>query len=1202
MLLTAEHDKRKTGKMAEQTKEMEAYFKAIEHNTLRAYKLASAARKKGLDPEDSVDIKLAKNMAERVEGLISSIAPQLIGKGLPERILELEKEYSALDWRVALVIAKEVAEEKFCKFKDKKEAMEVGIKTGFAYQTGGIVAAPLEGFIELKIKKTRNNTEYLAPCYAGPVRGAGGTAAAFSLLIVDFVRKHMGYDVYDPDENEINRYKTEINDYHERVTNLQYHPSDEEIEFLIRHIPIEIDGDPTEKFEVSNYKDLARIETNRIRGGICLVLAEGLAQKAPKLWKRLSKWGHDFNLGQWDFLADFLTLQKKIKAKSKEKKADSKISPNYTFIADLVAGRPVLTYPMAVGGFRLRYGRSRVSGFSAASINPATLYLLNNYIATGTQLKVERPGKGAAITPCDTIYGPIIKLSNGSVVKVNTISEAKQYTKQLKEILFLGDILFNYGDFSENNHVLVPSGFTEEEWLLYFKKSMAELFENSTEKLSSALGFSEENINAILTNIHSLKLSFSAASKISRVMKIPLHPQHLFYWSLITAEDLAVLLEWLSEARFVYNNEQLAKIILNFNTEKDRKNKKILESLGMVHDVITNEFIVIEKDTAQSLFSSLGIKSKDNIVDVLPKIDKQKSTLEIINSLSDIKIMDLAGTFIGARMGRPEKAKMRKMTGSPHVLFPVAEEGGRLRSFQSAIEEGQIEAEFPVYFCEKCNKPTIYRVCETCGKRTKRRYYCSICNAFYDEKCTKKEPKDHSSFSFPFKRQKINIQHYFSTALKQLKMHSYPDLIKGVRGTSNKDHTPENLAKGILRAKYEIYVNKDGTTRYDMTELPMTHFKPIEIGTPIEKLKELGYTHDIYGKKLESESQILELKPQDVVLAGFDSSTEQPADEVLFNISKFIDDLLVNFYGEKPFYNLKSKQDLIGHLIIGLAPHTSAGTVGRIIGFTKTQAFFAHPIFHAAMRRDCDGDEACAILLMDAFLNFSHSYLPDSRGSRTMDAPLVLTYKVVPAEVDDMVHGLDTAFVYPLEFYEAARNYKQPYEVKIPQLKDYLGTEKQYQEIGFTHDTSNINNSVNYSAYKELPSMEEKLNGQMEIAEKIRAVDESDVARLVIEKHFLKDTKGNLRKFSTQEVRCVKCNTKFRRPPLSGKCTNCGGKIIFTVSEGSVIKYLHLSTNLGNKYNVPNYLKQTLLLLNQNVESVFGKEKEKQEALNAFFS
>ena len=101
--------------------------------------------------------------------------------------------------------------------------------------------------------------------------------------------------------------------------------------------------------------------------------------------------------------------------------------------------------------------------------------------------------------------------------------------------------------------------------------------------------------------------------------------------------------------------------------------------------------------------------------------------------------------------------------------------------------------------------------------------------------------------------------------------------------------------------------------------------------------------------------------------------------------------------------------------------------------------------------------------------------------------------------------------------------------------------------MGFTHDTSSINLGVGCSAYKLLPTMEEKLRGQMNLATKIRAVDESEVAKIVIEKHFIKDIKGNLRKFSQQQFRCVVCNEKYRRPPLVGKCTKCGGNIIFTI-------------------------------------------------------
>ena len=384
----------------------EHYTKSILRKIDFAYKTASTARAKGYDPEETVNIPLAKNMAERVEGLVSVAAPQIINKGIPKRIKELEAVYGKLDWRVALKISLETTQEKFCKFETQKEAIETGIRIGLAYLTLGVVASPLEGFVGLKFRKRHDGKEYFSLMYSGPIRSAGGTAGALSVIIADYLRKNMGYDVYDPSEKEIRRMVTELYDYHERITNLQYLPSEKEIRFLVSNLPVQIDGDASEEIEVSNYKDIERIGTNKIRSGPCLVLGECIAQKAAKIWPQIKKWSKEFDLEHWSFLQEFIQLQRE--SKTKEKATKEAIVPIYTYIQDLVAGRPVLTHPLAIGGFRLRYGRCRTSGYSASAIHPATMAVLNKYIAIGTQLKIERPGKATAITVCDSIEGPIV--------------------------------------------------------------------------------------------------------------------------------------------------------------------------------------------------------------------------------------------------------------------------------------------------------------------------------------------------------------------------------------------------------------------------------------------------------------------------------------------------------------------------------------------------------------------------------------------------------------------------------------------------------------------------------------------------------------------------------------------------------------------------------------------------------------------------
>ena len=68
-------------------------------------------------------------------------------------------------------------------------------------------------------------------------------------------------------------------------------------------------------------------------------------------------------------------------------------------------------------------------------VHPATMALLD-FLAVGTQLKIEYPGKGNCVVPVDSIEGPIVKLKNGDVVKIDKIKQAKELKNQVAEILF----------------------------------------------------------------------------------------------------------------------------------------------------------------------------------------------------------------------------------------------------------------------------------------------------------------------------------------------------------------------------------------------------------------------------------------------------------------------------------------------------------------------------------------------------------------------------------------------------------------------------------------------------------------------------------------------------------------------------------------------------------------------------------------------
>jgi len=1129
---------------------MHAYFSRLQKDTDACYSIANKARKRGLDPELEVEIPQALDIASRVE--------QLVGpEGIASKIRKTTKEIGNREL-VSLEIARQIVGGKAYKFNKAEDALDQAVRTGLAILTEGVLVAPLEGIAEVKLGLNKDGTNYVDLYFSGPIRSAGGTGQAMSVLIADVVRREMGIGKYKPTSGEIERYKEEIPLY-KRAQHLQYTPSVDEIHTITKACPVCINGEGTEDVEVTGYRDLPRVGTNRLRGGACLVIAEGLCLKAPKLLKHVKK----LKLKGWGFLDIFVN---KGNGEDKENAEEiPAILPSTKYIGEVIAGRPVFSHPSRKGGFRLRYGRARTAGLASTAISPASMNILDGFIAVGTQLKTERPGKGTIGTPCSQLEGPIILLQNGDLVQVNDAKSVKKYN--IKKIIDIGEILIPFGEFIENNALLPNSPYVYEWWVQDLQKSI-----NCLPKHYNPSGVEESDektqrkINEDFDREINLRQpSFLDAVEISTKYSIPLHPYYNLFWHDITADDVTLL------AKYVRKYGEMASD-MSLVLPWDDKIKNTLIELGALHKK-RQEKIILDR-YAYPLVRCLGLDIKDGSIietdgfDLLETAKEGESTVSFVSRLTGLKIRERAPFRIGARMGRPEKADVRKMKPPPHVLFPLGTYGSNQRLFSKAAQKGEIEVEAGKRRCSKCGKVT-HRISCICGGHT--------------------EPIEGR-----IEVHKINLSEELKLAKNNIKMRDLPETIKGVQGTISKHKTPEPLEKGLLRAKHKLPVFKDGTTRFDMTDAPLTHFKPKEIHVSIQTLKKLGYTEDHRGNPLEQDNQICELKVQDVVIS-------KACAEYFVNVSRFIDDLLVKFYKLNRFFKIRRLEDLTGHLAVGLAPHTSAGSLARIIGFTDAQVCFAHPFYHAAKRRNADGDEDGLMLLMDALLNFSHAYIPDKRGGR-MDLPLIITTRIDPSEVDKEAHNVDTLARYPIDFYEATLRHEHPKELEdvMDLVSSRLGTELQYEQFGFTHDTDDISAGPKMSSYKTLKTMMDKMNSQLDLAAKIRAVDEADVAYKVIERHFLPDILGNLRAFSKQSVRCPICNITYRRIPINGKCRKCNGKLILTVHEKSVKKYLEISKKVAEKYHIPSYARQRIKLVEKSIDSLFMSDKIRKTKITDF--
>ena len=1180
------------------------YIKRLHADADAIYEIAEEARSKGHDPRMSVEIPKANDLADRTQKLLDFLHPRQTA----DQIRELTKEYDGNRERVAIEIAKIVCAESYlygeivdCSdcggsgeikkgnwvsecytcggsgnsmgfkdeigvsawrdtlslFAEKKKsplwklgddtqflaelAIYHGVCAGLAVLTEGILVAPLEGVVSARFLTNEDGSPSLAISFAGPIRSAGGTGQALSVLIADILRRDFGLKNPIMTFEEVERYKEETGAY---ARGLQHRPSNPEIETIVKSCPIYIDGEGVGG-EVTGQRDLPRVKTNKVREGMLLVVCEGLVLKAPKILKYVDALGLD----GWEWLRPF--------AKGSAKGTDNKVKPNNKFISDVLAGRPIFSLPMETGGFRLRYGRSRLAGLATTSLHPATMTALSGFVIIGTQMKYERPGKGTVSTPCDSIDGPYIQFKDGSAKTIERFEDLDlQYPTdpdyKIEKIWDLGEILVPVGEFLENNHILLESPYVKE-W---------------AEQVCEAKGLKYPE-------------TFEEAMKQVE-LGLPLAPCFVPFLSDIDENDFKTLLEGLNEDGVILNEE--AREIcyrLCVNVSVDRGSYKIT---GKRAEIL-----------------KWSVKSGNR-----PPNSENLLAIEALGSLKkSINFRPRVTYRIGARMGKPEGSKLRQMKPPIHTMFPVGHKVGAKRLVSDAAKR-EDAMQIGIRVCPKCSDFTTKGSC------------CGVETVFHGNEWV---GKDDDLW------EEVAPKHLWEKALKQVheienqeddavfgqastikKTGSNPQ-VKGVKGMNSREKTSENVIKGILRHKNDISTFRDGTIRFDMVDITMTHFKPSEIGITAEKARELGYD-------VQNDDDVVELKPQDVVIP-------MNCTESLFNTTKYIDDLLVTLYDMDRYYNCETYEDLVGHLIMGIAPHTSGAILARIIGFADIKGHYGHPFFHAAKRRNCDGDIDAILLLLDGLINFSRSFLSANRGGM-MDAPLILTTTIVPTEIDKEALNVDTMSRYPLSFYEGTM--KRPIAKEATKS---LGVEtvetrlengiNAFEGFGYTHETTDACQSPRNNPYNTLESMKEKTMLQFELGNVIRAVDNEIQAGKLINRHLIRDMRGNLRAYGQQKTRCTKCGASYRRVPIAGKCINvlkkdaenpltgevedliCNHKLILTVTEGAVAKYDGLIDQIIERYGCDDYTDNLYRLVSSWVADTFSTDEETEQRRLDYF-
>ena len=193
-------------------KKYQNYQDGIRKTLDEQYAFVNNLKSLGIDPSETIESLLAADLADRVA--------KLLNVPIADRLRQLLHEKDARTERVALTIATEVASGKFI-LPAGQDRAEAGVRIGLAIITDGVTVAPIQGVSAVRTKENQNGSKYLSIEFAGPMRSAGGTESALTLVIADQVRKTLGLEKYNANafDDEPGRFVEELRIYERDVGN-----------------------------------------------------------------------------------------------------------------------------------------------------------------------------------------------------------------------------------------------------------------------------------------------------------------------------------------------------------------------------------------------------------------------------------------------------------------------------------------------------------------------------------------------------------------------------------------------------------------------------------------------------------------------------------------------------------------------------------------------------------------------------------------------------------------------------------------------------------------------------------------------------------------------------------------------------------------------------------------------------------------------
>ncbi|MFX1517446.1 MAG: hypothetical protein ACFFC6_14165, partial [Promethearchaeota archaeon] len=889
-------------------KEFHKYIQSIKNVLETQIQLAQRARAHRIDPQSTIESTLTFSTKAKIAAILK--IPKL------EEYLPPNLALHETPLLLAADIAKQIVNGRF--IKDSRENLILlALHSALVVLSQGLISVPHESIPKITIDSKSN---HLTIYFSNTIRYVTGDTIGLVILIADYIRHILHLNRFNPSPELLNRYIEELEIYftmNDRSGNLRK----DLIRFLVQNIGVEVSGEAYERIEVKKYRNLPNM-TNRLRMGMCVAFDKVIENINTIVHIRLIS-----GIPEWEWLVSPL---KRIRREKHE-----------FGIGEVRGTQPLLSRSGKPGGFRLRYGYSRNTGQGAAGIHPGTMYL-SKMLSPGTNIRIDFMERSLTVFPVSTLVGPLVELKDGSSERLETLTRVREIENDVVQIWEMGDILLSPDDIPTTETIEL-SAWTEEWWSLEIKSKISTKF-RTLENLAKLLRISKKGLEDLLKDPSRFHPSPEIAFNLSKVTEVPIHPFYSFNWNEIAISDLIRLLQKINDSTddLLPNDEDL---------------KNILLQLGVPFNIVNDR---IHSERFEPYFHSL--KGKHEQIHQIISSSTSESNEELIQQLIEIPIRSLCHRRIGLKITRVEKAECRHINPPAHILFPIGSHGGSQRNLLNIRKGTSVNIQVSERFCSTCEKSTFFSYCPECFQETKQLYVCKQGHISETRSCS-----ECGQYAFPARTKPVDVQELIKFGIQKTGLHDLKK-IKGVSFLNNKNRIPENVIKGILRAKHDLFVYKDGTSRFDQTNAHITHFTPKEVHTSVEDLLRLGYTHDVFGNDLVQDDQLIEIYPYDVIVS-------KTASEFLVNLSKYLDDELTFLYELPPYYRINSLNDVVGSLIAGISPFSMVAVIGRIIGYTDNNVNYAHPVWHIVKTRNCNGDIDSITLLLDVFLNFSMEFI-----------------------------------------------------------------------------------------------------------------------------------------------------------------------------------------------------------------------------------